>query len=87
MSLCHDTLGFIAAESAAVKNNFQDVKDCGDHVQMQSSQSLISSVSSWINPLEPENVSLFSFPCGLSSGVAQIMNLKTERFDMLPANI
>ena len=49
---------------------------------MKSSQIWMSSFSSWINPSEPENVSLFSFSCGLAAGVTQIMDLKVEKFDI-----
>ena len=30
----------------------------------------------------PVNISFFSFSCGLSTGVTQIMNIKAEKFDI-----
>ena len=44
------------------------------------------SFSSWIDPSNTGNVSFFSFSCGLSSSVAQIINLKAENLS-LQANI
>ena len=44
------------------------------------------SFSSWIDPFNTGNVSFFSFSCGLSSGVAQIINLKAVNLS-LRANI
>ena len=42
-----------------------------------------------VSPLEPENVSLFSFSCGLSTGETQITNLEAENltFSSLQANV
>ena len=36
--LLHDALDLNAAELEAVKDNFQEVKDCTVHAQMQSKQ-------------------------------------------------
>ena len=87
--LLQDTIGFVVAELEAVKDSFQEVRDCIAHEQMQSSQIGMSSFSSWINPLQPRSVSFFSLPCGLSSGVTQIENLKIEtmRFSPLQGNV
>ena len=43
----------------------------------------MSSFSSRTNPSEPGNGSFFSFTCGQSSGVTQIMNLKIKKFGIL----
>ena len=48
--LLQNTLGFMAAESETVKDNFQQVKDCTAHAQVQSSQIGMSSLT---NPSEP----------------------------------
>ena len=57
----------------AVKDRLQEVKDCIAHAQ--SSHISISSFFSWVNPADIGNVSFFSFSCGLSNGMTQIMNL------------
>ena len=59
----------MAEELEDVKDSFHEVQDCIVHAQMQSGRIGMSSFSSWINPLEPRNVSFFSSPCGVSSGV------------------
>ena len=53
----------------AVKDRFQDVKDCFAQAQLQSNQTGMSSFSVRRNPSQSRNVSFFSFSCGLSSGV------------------
>ena len=61
----------MAAEVEAMTDSLQEVKHCILHVQMQSSQIGMSSFSSSNSPLQPRNVSFFSSPCALSSGVSQ----------------
>ena len=79
--LLHGTLGFKAAKLEAVKDGFKEVKYCTVHAEMQPGQIEMTNFSSRIRPSEPGNASVFSFPCGLSSGVTHIMNPKTDKSD------
>ena len=80
--LLRDALDLKAAELEAVKDSSQEVTHCTAYAQLQSNQIWVSSFYSWINPLDTGNVSFFSFPCGLCSGVTQIIKLKAENFDI-----
>ena len=78
--LLHDALSLTVAELEAVKNRFQEVKDCNTHAQIHWFQIKLRNpvCLHWVNPLQPGGVSFFPFSCGLSTGETQIMNLKAE---------
>ena len=52
-----------------MKDSFQEVKECTARAKMQASKSGMSSLSSWINRLEPGNFLFSLFSCGLSCNV------------------
>ena len=67
----------MAADSSDVEDSPPEVKDCTDSAQMQSSQIGVTTFSSWINPSEFGNVSIFPCPCDLSCGITHTISLKT----------
>ena len=68
----------MATDLEDMKDSFRELKVCAEHAHMQSSKIRMSSSSSWINPSESGNVSLFSFPCGSSNDVT----LKVKKIDI-----
>ena len=51
-----NNLGFMAAELGAVTERFHELKYCTAHAPMQSSQTVMSNFSLWINPSEHRNL-------------------------------